>query len=272
MKKKVIIIISFALIAITVIGLVLLNQRTKSNIPVQTQIIAHRGFWDLEGSAQNSISSLKNAQKEKFYGSEVDVHLTLDGVVVTNHDDDIDSLLINEHTFAELQNVRLKNGESIPTLESHLKLLPENPDTKLIIEIKPKTDSEQEDMAVAAVLNLVEQMNMEKYVEYISFSKHICQELKRKSPTSIVVFLATTPATALTPQALKEEGFDGLDYHFSLIDAYPHWIKESKELGLITNVWTVNDEETMKAMLELEVDYITTDKPLELRNILQTNN
>ena len=242
------------------------------NILAQTQIIAHRGFWDIEGSAQNSISSLKNAQKERFWGSECDVHVTLDGIVVVNHDDDIDGLIINEHTFAQLQNVRLKNGEGIPTLESHLKLLPENPATKLIIEIKPKTDKAQEDKAVAAVLSLVEQMNMEKYVEYISFSKYICQELKRKSPASIVVYLAALPGMALTPQALKEEGFDGLDYHFRLISAFPHWIKEAKELGLITNVWTVNDEEIMKEMLELGVDFITTDKPLELRTIINSIN
>jgi len=242
------------------------------NILAQTQIIAHRGFWDVEGSAQNSISSLRNAQKERFWGSECDVHVTLDGVVVVNHDDDIEGLVIIEHTFAQLQNVRLKNGESIPTLESHLKLLPENPETKLIIEIKPKTDKAQEDKAVAAVLSLVEQMNMEKYVEYISFSKYICQELKRKSPASIVVYLAALPGMALTPQALKEESFDGLDYHFRLISAFPHWIKEAKELGLITNVWTVNDEETMKEMLELGVDFITTDKPLELRTIINRIN
>jgi glycerophosphoryl diester phosphodiesterase len=234
----------------------------------QTQIIAHRGFWDIEGSAQNSISSLKNAQKERFYGSECDVHATLDGIMVVNHDNDINGLDINTHTFAQLQNVRLKNGESIPTLENYLKQTAENPNTKLVIEIKLKSDQVQEDKAVAATLSLVERLNMENHVEYISFSKYICQEIKRKSPKSIVQFLSSSPLTVLTPQEIKKEGFDGLDYHFLLINANPNWIKEAKELGLITNVWTVNDEETMKKMMELGVDYITTDKPLELRTII----
>jgi len=256
MRTKLIIIITLALLT--------------GNLFAQTQIIAHRGFWDIEGSAQNSISSLKNAQKEQLWGSECDVHLTLDGVVVLNHDDDIQGLVINDNTFAQLQSVKLQNGETIPTLESHLKLLPENTKTKLIIEIKPKQDKTKEDEVVEAVLRLVEQMNMEKHIEYISFSKYICQELKRKSPTSIVVYLSGAPNTALTPQALKDEGFDGLDYHYNLINANPNWIKESKELGLITNVWTVNDETTMKTMLDLGVDYITTDKPLELRIIINS--
>ena len=169
---------------------------------------------------------------------------------------------------AQLQKVKLKNGESIPTLENYLKQTAESADTKLIIEIKPKKDKSQEDKAAAAVLNLVEKMKMEKHVEYISFSKYICQELKRKSPTSIVAFLASQPADALSPQAIKETGFDGFDYHFRLIDANPNWIKEAKDLGLTTNVWTVNDEAVMKQMLDLKIDYITTDKPLLLRKIM----
>lgn len=252
----------------TFLSIITLLATLTGNIYAQTEIIAHRGFWDVEGSAQNSISALQNAQKELFYGSECDVHITLDGVAVLNHDDDIDGLVINEHTFAQLQNIKLKNGESIPTLENYLKVTAEKPKTKLIIEIKPKKDKAQEDKAVEAVLLLVKQTNVEEQIEYISFSEHICQELKRKSPTSIVVYLAGSPDSALTPQAIKDGGLDGIDYHFNLINANPHWIKESKELGLTTNVWTVNDEAIMKTMLELGVDYITTDKPLELRAII----
>lgn len=51
------------------------------------QVIAHRGYWKTEGSAQNSISSLKNTYRIGVYGSEFDVHITRDGVVVVFHDD-----------------------------------------------------------------------------------------------------------------------------------------------------------------------------------------
>ena len=43
----------------------------------QTKIVAHRGYWDCAGSAQNSITSLKLADKIGCYGSEFDVHLTM---------------------------------------------------------------------------------------------------------------------------------------------------------------------------------------------------
>ena len=32
----------------------------------QTQVIAHRGFWKTEGSAQNSIAALEKAAEENF--------------------------------------------------------------------------------------------------------------------------------------------------------------------------------------------------------------
>ena len=55
-------------------------------LQAQTQVIAHRGFWKTEGSAQNSITALEKAAEEKLYGSEFDVQVTLDGKLIVNHD------------------------------------------------------------------------------------------------------------------------------------------------------------------------------------------
>ena len=52
----------------------------------KTKIIAHRGYWKTEGSAQNSIRSLERANEIKVYGSEFDVPLTADNVPVVFHD------------------------------------------------------------------------------------------------------------------------------------------------------------------------------------------
>ena len=39
------------------------------NASAQTQVIAHRGFWKTEGSAQNSIAALLKADSIGCYGS-----------------------------------------------------------------------------------------------------------------------------------------------------------------------------------------------------------
>ena len=45
------------------------------SIQAQTQVIAHRGYWKAEGSAQNSLASLRKAAEAKVYGSEFDVQI-----------------------------------------------------------------------------------------------------------------------------------------------------------------------------------------------------
>ena len=45
-------------------------------------------------------------------------------------------------------------------------------------------------------------------------------------------------------------------------------LKEAKDLGLLVNVWTVNDPKVMQEMIDMKADYITTDKPLILKEIL----
>lgn len=77
----------------------------------QTQIIAHRGYWKTENSAQNSITGLKKAAEAKVYGSEFDVQLTGDGVIVVNHDDNVNGITIAEVPYSKLNGIKLKNGE-----------------------------------------------------------------------------------------------------------------------------------------------------------------
>ena len=57
-----------------------------ANTSAQTRVIAHRGFWKTQGSAQNSITSLLKADSIGCYGSEFDVWLTKDNGLVVSHD------------------------------------------------------------------------------------------------------------------------------------------------------------------------------------------
>lgn len=70
----------------------------------QTQVIAHRGFWKTNPTtAENSIAALKNAQQLKVYGSEFDVRMTKDGVLVINHDEHINGVEIAATDFKSLK-------------------------------------------------------------------------------------------------------------------------------------------------------------------------
>jgi glycerophosphoryl diester phosphodiesterase len=47
------------------------------------------------------------------------------------------------------------------------------------------------------------------------------------------------------------------------------WIQEAHDLGMTVNVWTVNSESSILKMKELGVDFITTDHPLEAKELLK---
>lgn len=231
---------------------------------VKTQVIAHRGFWNCEGSAQNSIFSLKKTQEIKIYGSEFDVLVTPDGVAVVNHDDKIDGLLIENTPYGQLKDKTISNGEKLPTLESYLKQGKKDKKTKLILEIKPHSTKEKEDQAVELITRMVKKQKLENQVEYISFSMNICKEIIRINPKAQVAYLRGD----LSPQEIKNIGLTGIDYNYKVFQTKKNWISEAKQLGLTVNIWTVNDPVIMKELIDQQVDFITTDKPLELQAIL----
>ena len=75
----------------------------------------------------------------------------------------------------------------------------------------------------------------------------------------------------LSPKELKELGAAGLDYHMGVIKKHPEWIKEAHDLGLKVNVWTVDEAEEMKWLIEQKVDFITTNEPVVLLEELKKN-
>ncbi|RHU22044.1 glycerophosphodiester phosphodiesterase family protein [Parabacteroides sp. TM07-1AC] len=233
----------------------------------QTKVIAHRGYWDCEGSAQNSITALNKAHEVGVYGSEFDVLITADGIPVVNHNDSIQGFCIETSLYEEIKDLKLKNGEVLPTLEDYLIQGKQNKGTQLILEIKPHKRVVNEDRAVTAILALVQKYQLEDHVEYISFSMNICKELIRRAPAAQVAYLRGE----VSPADLKVLGFTGLDYHYKVFEKNPTWIQEAKNAGLTVNVWTVDDPAVMQSMIEQNVDFITTDKPEQLKEIVKKN-
>ena len=229
----------------------------------QTQIIAHRGFWQTNPSTtENSLQALENAQKLKIYGAEFDVRMSKDGVLVVNHDEHHGTMEISETDFKELAKLKLSNGEEYPTLKDYLKQGKKDKALKLIVEIKPAKTKALEDELVSKTVKLIKEMKLESQSEFISFSFNICKEIKKAEPKFKVQYLEGN----LSPQQIKDEGLDGIDYHYSVFEKNPTWISEANSLGLITNSWTVNDLEVYKKLKEQGLKFVTTNVPDQLKN------
>ncbi|MCU7618566.1 glycerophosphodiester phosphodiesterase family protein [Chryseobacterium sp. PBS4-4] len=243
-----------------ILGLAVLSAGIMN---AQTQIIAHRGYFQTNPpTTENSLKSLENAQNLKIYGSEFDVRMTKDGVLVINHDEHHAKMEISETDFKELEKVKLSNGEQFPTLKDYLKKGKKDKSLKLIVEIKPDKTKEKEDELTAKTIKMIKDLKLESQSEFISFSLNICKEIKKLEPSFKVQYLRGE----LSPQQIKDEGLDGIDYHYSIFEKNPTWISEAKALGLITNSWTVNDVAVYEKLKNQGIGFVTTNIPDQLKN------
>lgn len=234
----------------------------------QTQIIAHRGFWKTDGSAQNSIAALLKADSIGVYGSELDIWLSSDGIAVVNHDADVSldgkKLIIEDTPLATLKKVKLSNGESLPTLEEYLNAFAKCKHTKLIVEFKSHREHTRENELVEKTVKMVRDKGLQDKVEYISFSLNTVLKTRELEPNMPVYYLNGN----LSPRELTAIKMTGMDYHYSLLFQKPEWVKQAHDLGLKVNVWTVNKPEDIQQIIDLGVDFISTDEPLLTRELL----
>ena len=230
----------------------------------QPKVVAHRGYWKTEGSAQNSIASFQKAAQIGCWGSEFDVWLTADGVPVVFHDATVEGIRIEDTTYATLMNIRLKNGEFIPTLQQYLTEAQRYPDCRLIFEVKPHR-SEKRDYRISEMsVELINMLGLADRTDYISFSKNVCKRIHELAPNAKIAYLNGE----LSPTEIKELGWTGIDYNSKVFDNHPDWALEAKKLGLEVNVWTVDGEEALKRFAKMPgIDIITTNDPETLIEI-----
>lgn len=222
----------------------------------KTRVIAHRGYWHTEGSAQNSITSLLKADQLGVYGVEFDVWMASDGVPVLNHDGWHDGYDVQKTPSTTLTTLKLENGEPLPTLAQFLDAA-KNTKVRLILELKQHATPEAENAAAEAVVKMVNQRKLTKRVTYITFSRHAMEELIRLSPKTPVLYLGGN----ISPEELKALGAAGGDYNYGVYLKNPSWLDNMKRMKMISNVWTLNNPVDMVWTVEKQIDFITTDRP-----------
>jgi len=230
-------------------------------------VIAHRGAWKKNNFPQNSIASLKEAFRLKCYGSEFDVHFTKDGIIVVNHDDDFKGMTIADATYAELCRQLHTNGEHIPTLESYLKEGMKQDTTKLILEIKMARTPEDTLVLTDAVVKMVKNLNADAWIEYISFSYPALLRVLQLDPSAKTAFLAE-PKEEASIEQLKEDHISQADYYY-MIYKEGNWFKKADDLGITINAWTVNEEKDIRWLIDEHADFITTNEPELLFEVLK---
>ncbi|WP_206367967.1 glycerophosphodiester phosphodiesterase family protein [Sphingobacterium psychroaquaticum] len=227
------------------------------------KVIAHRGAWRKVGVMQNSIRSFQHAVELGCEGSEFDVWLSGDGVVVLSHDPHIGGLTVEESTAKDLYASTLSNGDPVPSLVEFITIATKQNKTKMVLEIKPSPTGKA--LALAdSVISIVHRIKAQAYIEYISFDYAVLKRIRELDKSAKTAYLYGDK----TVEELKKDGITGLDYDFYKYRKDTELVEKAKRLGLTTNVWTVNEEQELLKYLRSDVDMITTDEPELLLHLI----
>jgi len=213
-------------------------------------IIAHRGG---SSSFENSISSFLKAQEMGVDAVECDVHTTRDGKLVISHDPDLMRIAnidkkIAEMDYNEISEIRLPNGERIPTLEELLDII----SIPVVIELKSRE-------TVLALISLFSRRKdlINKCV-IISFYHDAVKIMKREIPGLMCgVLFAGFPVDPIS--MARNSGCNMISLYYEGLDA--EYVEKCHKEGIMVTVWAPNDENDIKNSLNAGVDGIGSDRP-----------
>lgn len=231
----------------------------KGNI----KMIAHRGLSGIE--RENTVAAFVAAGNHSYFGIETDVHLTADGKYIIIHDDYTGRVAgnnyhVEETEFDVLRSLRLTdiNGENnrgdlmLPTLEEYISICKKYEKTA-VLELK----CQMEEDVIAEIAEIVKNMGHLDNTVFISFSLENLILLRKLYPEQPAQYLVgEIPDVQEMISTLKKYRLD-LDACFASVTKES--VEEFHRNGIKVNVWTVDSLDDAKKLVEMGVDYITTD-------------
>jgi len=243
-------------------------------------VIAHRGAN--KKAPQNTMPAFITAINEGANGFETDVHLTKDYVPVICHNYTIDATSdgvgeVSSYTLDEIKKFDFGayfsdkfKGTSLPTLDEFLDVTSKSSAEIINLELKCPRNGMR--LLAEKTLESVKKFGCLDRVLISSFSPEILKIIKETDARCKTAFLYPTSQFNVCPPQInpfitvKRIGCDVI--HPNALAVTERAVKIARKLGLKINVWTVNDKRTIYKLLDLGVDGIITDKPLETREII----
>lgn len=230
----------------------------------KVKIFAHRGASAY--APENTLEAFRLAMEQGADGIELDVQLTKDGVPVVIHDERIDRVsqgkgAVRDYTLEELQKIRVPNGMSryqdaqIPTLRQVLDLAKPS---RMEVNIELKTGIYWYPEIEGRVLELVKQAGMEERVIYSSFNHYSIGRILREKPDAETAYLFNDIIVNVHEYARKNQvkGLHPGRHHIGM-----DFLQEYLDSGLAVRVWTVDDPEQIRELIQAGVDAVITNVP-----------
>ncbi len=232
--------------------------------PPRPRILAHRGL--ATDAPENTLLAFRRAVEVGAIYIETDIHASRDGVAMLAHDPDLTRIAgrdakVGSLMAAELGRVDLGHGEGFASLADALDAFP---GIRFNIDVK---DPAAIDATIAAISGTA---SLDR-VLVTSFS-----ETRRRATVEGLPGVATSASASRFLRALLS-GKLGLgagvrsalrgihavqipERALGLATTTPRMIRALHAAGVEVHVWTVNDPQRMRELLDLGVDGIVTDR------------
>jgi glycerophosphoryl diester phosphodiesterase len=240
------------------------NLANSISNPRNVRYIGHRGISAI--APENTIPSYRLAGG-KVWGAECDICETSDGEWILMHDTTVDRTtngtgLVSSLTLAEIKaltvdygnNIALYPNLKVPTLVEYLQtckvynLVP-------VIEVKTGTNDS------LSLVNLIKEYNFENNCIVISFSSAALLDIREYSENIKMQFITSGTITQAYIDTALSIGNCGIDA--DTVTAVTVELCHSN--GIEVNVWTIDTAQTAKTYIGYGVDYITTNKLIEVK-------
>ena len=251
--------------------------------------IAHRGGRRIR--PEHTIVAYDQALLDGADILELDVHETMDGILVVMHDGTVNRTTdctgaIKEMLFADIRecdagyNFDPDGDESYPyrgmglVVPTMVEVFERYPETAFVIEVKQSNPS-----IVDHFVEVIREHGVEDKMTGSAFDDALLQELRIAAPeiptnlgeTEVLVFWGkSSDPGGLDPEYEPPAEFLQVPTERGGIPVlHPDFVPVAHELGMYVHVWTINDEEEMRFLLEnYDLDGIMTDDPPLLAKVI----
>ncbi|MEU1401272.1 glycerophosphodiester phosphodiesterase [Streptomyces sp. NPDC005728] len=211
--------------------------------------VAHRGAP--YRFRENTLDSLRSALDLGADGVEVDVRLTRDGVPVLLHDVTLKRLWEHDRPLHSLSadEVRGLTAGGVPTLAEALAA---TDGSRVMLDLCGRVDRR----SVQQVMDVVRQSGARDRVYYCAHAEAMLA-VRAADPSAEIALTWTTLAPP-RPALLAAVRPRWLNYRFSLVDR-DLAVRVHRD-GYLLSVWTPDTRRSLRRLLDLGVDSITTNR------------
>lgn len=229
----------------------------------QNQIMVHRGGGN--EVFENTSESIEYSMSKNYPAIEIDTMELKDGNIILIHDKTLQrisnrNLNVKDLTLEEIKEIQMIGGYDFITLEEALELV-KNDD--IIVNIEMKYHGFETDEYVSTVVEIIEFYQMEDRVYVSSFDYDDLLEvevLNAQIKTMYFSFFFVGNLSNLQVDAV------GVDVTYLTADQFNTLKSEGYEVA----IFTVNKKKDMITSLSYELDYIISDEPESLEELIES--